>query len=88
MYLLIIRVAGTSPAVQWLRIRPPVQGSGLIPSQGTKIPHASGQLSLCATAREPRAVMKTLWAIAMTHCSQISKVLKIGIIVKDSSSSY
>ena len=25
---------------------------GLIPGQGTKIPHAMGQLRLCATARE------------------------------------
>ena len=26
---------------------------GLIPGQGTKIPHAVGQLSLCATTAEP-----------------------------------
>ena len=26
--------------------------TGLIPGQGTKIPHAVGQLKLCATARE------------------------------------
>ena len=27
--------------------------AGLIPGRGTKIPHAMGQLSLCATTREP-----------------------------------
>ena len=27
--------------------------AGLIPGQGTKIPHAAGQLSPCATTREP-----------------------------------
>ena len=27
--------------------------TGLIPGQGTKIPHAAGQLSLCATTTEP-----------------------------------
>ena len=26
--------------------------AGLIPGQGTKIPHAAGQLSLCATTTE------------------------------------
>ena len=32
---------------------PPNAGDkGLIPNQGTNIPHAAGQLSLCTTARE------------------------------------
>ena len=30
-----------------------VEDVGLIPGQGTKIPHAVGQLSPCATTREP-----------------------------------
>ena len=39
---------GTSLVVQWL-----VQGNmGSIPGLGTKIPHASGQLSPCVTTRE------------------------------------
>ena len=29
------------------------QAAGLIPGWGTKIPHASGQLNLCATTTEP-----------------------------------
>ena len=46
---------GTSMVVQWLRIRLPMQAmGGSIPGQGTKIPHAKGQLrSLRATTREP-----------------------------------
>ena len=28
-------------------------GAGLIPGLGTKIPHGTGQLSLCATTTEP-----------------------------------
>ena len=38
-------VQGTSLVVQWLRIRLPAQGTHWIPGQGTKIPHAIGQLS-------------------------------------------
>ena len=34
---------GTSLAIQWLRLRLPMQGGvGSIPGQGAKIPHASG----------------------------------------------
>ena len=39
---------------QWLRIRLGMQGTGTIPGQGTKIPHAAGQLlNPSATAPEP-----------------------------------
>ena len=38
---------GTSMVVQWLRICLPVQGTLVNPWSG-KIPHAAGQLSLCA----------------------------------------
>ena len=51
---------GTSLVVQWLRILPCNAGYlGLIPNQGTKIPHASEQLSLNTTTK--------------TWCSQINK---------------
>ena len=34
---------GTSLVVQWLRLHAPnAEGMGLIPGQGTKIPHAVG----------------------------------------------
>ena len=33
---------------------------GLIPGWGTKIPHATGQLSLCATTRQPVLCNKDL----------------------------
>ena len=33
---------------------------GSIPGQGTKIPHATGQLSLCATTRQPVLCNKDL----------------------------
>ena len=36
-----------------LRIPCPAKDVGLVPGQGTKIPHAVRQLSLCATAIEP-----------------------------------
>ena len=40
--------------VQWLRILPTSTGdTGSIPGWGTKIPHATGQLSPCATITEP-----------------------------------
>ena len=45
--------AGTSLAVQWLRLHTSTAGvTGSIPGQGTKIPHAAQQLSLRATTRE------------------------------------
>ena len=33
--------------------------TGLIPGQGTKITHATGQLSLCSRAREPQLLKPT-----------------------------
>ena len=39
---LIVQYPGTSPAVQWLRLRTSTAGgTGSIPDRGTKIPHAS-----------------------------------------------
>ena len=43
-------IVEASLVVQWLRIHLSMQGTGLIPDQGTKIPPAVGQLSLCSTA--------------------------------------
>ena len=40
---------------------------GLIPGWGTKIPHATGQLNLCAAITEPTQ------ATAKTQCSQMKK---------------
>ena len=46
--------SGTSSVVPWFRIQLPMQGTvGSVPDQGTKIPHAAGQLSPHATTREP-----------------------------------
>ena len=44
---------GTSLVVRWWRIRLPIQGTWSIPGQGTKIPHATGQLNLRIITREP-----------------------------------
>ena len=54
---------GMSLAVQWFRgfpchpvVKNPLSNAGdegLIPGQGTKIPHALGQLTLCAATRTP-----------------------------------
>ena len=52
----------TSLVVQWLRIHLVMQGTVSIPGRGTKIPHASGQLSLHALESElsiPKAAAKT-----------------------------
>ena len=54
--------------------------TGLIPGQGTKIPHAVGQLSPWATTREawatqwkiPHTGTKILSTITKTRCSQIN----------------
>ena len=40
---------------------------GLIPGWGTKIPHATGQLNLCAAITEPTQ------AAAKIQCSQMKK---------------
>ena len=43
-----------SLAVQWLRLHTSNAGAmGSIPGQGTKIPHVTEQLSLCAATTEP-----------------------------------
>ena len=45
---------GTFLVVQWLRICLAMQGDlGLIPGWGTKIPHATEQLSPCVATIEP-----------------------------------
>ena len=54
---------GMSLAVQWFRGFPcrtlvknspsNAEDAGLIPGQGTKIPHALGKLTLCAATRTP-----------------------------------
>ena len=41
---------------------PNVEDVALIPGQGTKIPHAVGQLSLCTTNREAQVPQKRLGA--------------------------
>ena len=58
-----------------------------IPGQGTKIPHATLQLSLWATARVcevwgeiPRDVVKISCAATSTRYSQIKKKKKSGIL--------
>ena len=46
--------SGTCLVVQGFRSQLPMQGTvGSVPDQGTKIPHATGQLSPHATTREP-----------------------------------
>ena len=64
------RTAGpeTSLVVQWLRIYLPMQDAALIPGQGTKIPRAAEQPSLCLTTgglrttmKSPHKAMKTQW---------------------------
>ena len=42
-----------------------IEDMGLIPGLGTKIPHATGQLSLCAAITEPTQ------ATTETQCSQM-----------------
>ena len=43
---------------------------GLIPSQGTRIPHAMGQISLHTTTTKPTYLNKILSATTKTQCSQ------------------
>ena len=51
---------GNSLAVQWLRLSTSTAESlGLIPGQGTKIPHAVGQLSPRATTTKTQSSQKT-----------------------------
>ena len=53
MFNLILKAVGrTSLVAQWLRIRLPVQGTWVQPLVQDD-PHATEQLSPCATATEP-----------------------------------
>ena len=56
--------------VQWLRICLPMQGHGLIPGRGTKIPHASGQVYRHTATRE------SLHATTKIQCGQKRKKRK------------
>ena len=49
-----------------------MQGAGSIPGQGTKIPHAVGQLSLSTAMREAYVVQveKSPRAVMKSQCSQ------------------
>ena len=58
-----------SLVVQWLRLPFSAVGVCLIPGQGTKIPHAPGQLSLSCNRR---ICGKKLPASTKTPCSQIN----------------
>ena len=48
----ILKTPGTSLVAQWLRIRLPMQGTRFEPWSG-KVPHATEQLSPCATTTKP-----------------------------------
>ena len=48
--LFLIKIKGTSLVVKNLPYN--AKDTGSIPGQGTKIPHAVGQLSLCTTTTE------------------------------------
>ena len=62
--------------VQWLRNLPSnAEDVGLIPNQGTKIPHAAEQLSL-GTTKDPCDATKIPLATAKTQCGQINKYFK------------
>ena len=57
--------------------------TGLIPGQGTKVPHATGQLSLWVATAEPEGsgahtpqLERSLHATTETWCNQINKGLK------------
>ena len=72
-----LSVIGTSLGVQWLRICLAMQGTfmGLIPGWGTKIPHASEQLSLQALEQQKilRDTVKIPHATTKTQHSQTDK---------------
>ena len=68
--------------VQWLAIHLAVQEMGSIPGQGTKIPHAKGQLSLCAAAAEPerhswREAHTSQWKIPYVTSKTLSSQMNI-----------
>ena len=50
-------LCGTSLVVPYLRLDT-AGGAGSIPGPGTKIPHAAGELSPCATTRQPTCLPK------------------------------
>ena len=79
---------GGSPGGPVVKNLPSSTGdAGSIPGQGAKIPHAAGQLSLCATATEPArsracapqlerspcAAAKIPPTATKTRCGQINK---------------
>ena len=64
--------SGTSLTVQWLKIRLPID-MGLILGLGTKIPHATGQLSPHTTTRDPAATAKMPCTATEIQSSQINK---------------
>ena len=47
-----LNIHGASLMAQWSRIHIAVQGTGSIPGPGTKIPHATEQLSPCTTTTQ------------------------------------
>ena len=62
------------------------EDAGSIPGQGNKIPHAAGQLSPCATTREPVCCnyrAHVLWSLHATtrekpaHCNKRSCELQL-----------
>ena len=59
---------GTSLMVQWLKNLPCNAGVvGLIPGWGSKIPHTTGQLSLCAMTTEPMHSGACPWQQKIPH---------------------
>ena len=50
--------------VKWLRIRLPMQRTRVRSGRGTKIPHATGQLSPSATTTEP---------VSLSPCAAMKK---------------
>ena len=66
---------GTSPVVQWLRLRTPSAGRpGSIPGQGTRSHmHAATKSPHAATKKIPHAAMKISLAATKTPRSQTSK---------------
>ena len=47
-----------------------VGDTGSIPSQGTKVPHLTGQLSLCAITREPGPQLLSQRALEPMHSTR------------------
>ena len=69
--------AGTSLMVQWLRICLAMQGTGSLPSQGTKVPHAMGVTKPVSHNYWARA----FWSLNTTtrepsHCKERSHMIQ------------